>query len=70
MNRPFLLSIGLTLLMASAANASQKLLARSIQDARTTAKSANWNHQFVDQSVKNALPEMDKMAKALSSEAK
>jgi hypothetical protein len=36
----------------------------------STVKSANWNHQFVDKSIKSALKEMSKMEKALSSEAK
>src|SRR5262245_6654220 len=37
---------------------------------KSTVRSANWNHQFLDQSVNSALKEMDKMEKALSSEVK
>ena len=36
----------------------------------STVRSANWNHQFVDKAIQSSLKEMDKMAKALSSEAK
>jgi hypothetical protein len=36
---------------------------------KSTVRSANWNKQFLDQSVNSALKEMDKMQKALSSEA-
>ena len=36
----------------------------------STVRSANWNHQFVDKAIQSALKEMDKMQKALSSEAK
>jgi len=40
-----------------------------VKAIKGTVRSANWNHQFVDKAVKAALKEMDKMAKALSSEA-
>ncbi len=41
-----------------------------VKAIRSTVRSANWNHQYVDKSIKSALKEMDKMNKALSSEAK
>lgn len=41
-----------------------------VKAIKSTVSSANWNHQFVDQAVKSALKEMDKMEKALSSEVK
>jgi hypothetical protein len=44
--------------------------AGGVKAIKGTVKSANWNHQFVDSAVKSALKEMDKMQKALSSEAK
>jgi len=44
--------------------------AGGVKAIKSTVSSANWNHQFVDKSVKAALKEMDKMEKALSSEAK
>jgi hypothetical protein len=52
----------------------QKFLAADItpggvKAVKGTVKSANWNHQFVDKAVKSALKEMDKMQKALSTEA-
>jgi hypothetical protein len=37
---------------------------------KSRVKSANWNHQFVDKAIQSALKEIDKMEKALSSEAK
>ena len=36
---------------------------------KSTVKSANWNHQFVDKAIKTGLKEMDKMRKALSTSA-
>jgi len=44
--------------------------AGGVKAMKSTVKSANWNHQYVDKSVKSALKEMDKMEKALSPEAK
>ncbi len=44
--------------------------AGGVKAINSTVSSANWNHQFVDKAVKSALKEMDKMEKALSSEAK
>jgi len=32
-------------------------------------RSANWNHQYVDKAIRSATKEMDKMEKALSSQA-
>jgi len=44
--------------------------AGGVKAIKSTVKSANWNHQYVDKAVKAALKEMDKMEKALSTEAK
>jgi hypothetical protein len=44
--------------------------AGGVKAIKSTVKSANWNHQYVDKAVKSALKEMDKMQKALSSQAK
>jgi hypothetical protein len=44
--------------------------AGGVKAMKSTVKSANWNHQYVDKAVNAALKEMDKMGKALSSEAK
>jgi hypothetical protein len=41
-----------------------------VKALKSTVRSANWNHQFLDQSIDSALKEMDKMEKALSSEVK
>jgi len=41
-----------------------------VKAIKSTVKSANWNHQFVDKAVKSALKEMEKMEKSLSSQAK
>lgn len=41
-----------------------------VKAIKSTVSSANWNHQFVNKSITNALKEMAKMEKALSSEAK
>jgi DNA polymerase III delta prime subunit len=41
-----------------------------VKAIKSTVGSANWNHKYVDHAIKSALKEMDKMAKALSSEAK
>jgi hypothetical protein len=41
-----------------------------VKAVKSTVKSANWNHQWVDHAIKSALKDMDKMEKALSSEAK
>lgn len=37
---------------------------------RSTVDSANWDHRFVDQAMASALKELNRMEKALSSEAK
>jgi hypothetical protein len=44
--------------------------AGGVKAVKGTVKSANWNHQYVSKAVNTALKEMDKMEKALSSEAK
>lgn len=44
--------------------------AGGVKAIKSTVKSANWNHQYVDRAIKSALKEMEKMKKALSSEAK
>ena len=44
--------------------------AGGVKAIKGTVKTANWDHQFVDDAVNAALKEMDKMAKALSAEAK
>jgi len=44
--------------------------AGGVKAIKSTVRSANWNHQFVDKAVNSALKEMVKMEKALSSEAK
>ncbi len=41
-----------------------------VKAIKSTVKSANWNHQYVDRAIKSALQEMNKMEKALSSHAK
>jgi hypothetical protein len=44
--------------------------AGGVKAIKSTVSSANWNLQYVDKAVKSALKDMDKMQKALSSEAK
>ncbi len=46
------------------------ITAGGVKAIKSTVRSANWNHQYVDRAVKSALKEMDKMEKALSPEAK
>jgi hypothetical protein len=41
-----------------------------VKAIKSTVRSANWNHQWVDSAIQSALKEMGKMEKALSSEAK
>jgi hypothetical protein len=41
-----------------------------VKAIKGTVRSANWDHQYVEQAVTKALKGMDKMQKALSSEAK
>ena len=41
-----------------------------VKAVRSTVSNANWNHQFVNRAVNAALKDMEKMEKALSSEAK
>lgn len=53
----------------------QKALAADITPGgvkaiKSTVRSANWNHQYVDKAVKTAMKEMEKMEKALGTEAK
>jgi DUF2959 family protein len=45
------------------------ITAGGVKSLKSTVKSANWNHQYVDNANKAALKEMDKMRKALSTEA-
>jgi hypothetical protein len=40
-----------------------------VKAIKSTVRSANWNHQYVDKSIKAALKEMNKMQEALSSQA-
>ena len=44
--------------------------AGGVKAIKGTVSSANWNLQYVDKAIKSALKNMDKMQKALSSEAK
>jgi len=44
--------------------------AGGVKAIKGTVSSANWNLQYVDKAAKAALKEMDKMQKALSTEAK
>ena len=44
--------------------------AGGVKAIKSTVSSANWNHQSVNSAINAALKEMDKMQKALSSEAK
>jgi hypothetical protein len=44
--------------------------AGGVKAIKGTVRSANWNHQYVDNAIQSALKEMSKMEKALSSEAK
>lgn len=44
--------------------------AGGVKAIKSTVRSANWNHQYVDKAIKAALKEMSKMEKALSPEAK
>jgi len=46
------------------------ITAGGVKAIKSTVKSANWNHQFVNSSINKALEGMDKMEKALSAEAK
>ena len=43
--------------------------AGGVKAIKSTVRSANWNHQYVDAAIKSALKEMGKMEKALSSQA-
>jgi hypothetical protein len=49
---------------------STDVTAGGVKAIKSTVKSANWNHQYVDSAITSAIKEMDKMQKALSSEAK
>jgi hypothetical protein len=44
--------------------------AGGVKAIKSTVSSANWNLQYVDNAIKSALKNMDKMQKALSSSAK
>jgi len=44
--------------------------AGGVKALKSTVRSANWDYQFVNDAVKSALKDLDKMEKALSSEAK
>jgi hypothetical protein len=44
--------------------------AGGVKAIKSTVKSANWNHQYVDDAITSALKEMGTMEKALSSQAK
>jgi len=44
--------------------------AGGVKAVKSTVSSANWNLQYVDKAIKSAIKGMDKMQKALSSEAK
>ena len=41
-----------------------------VKAIKSTVRSANWNNQYVEKAIKSALQEMEKMAQALSSQAK
>jgi hypothetical protein len=41
-----------------------------VKSVRSTVKSANWNYRSVDRAINAAIKELEKMAKALSPEAK
>ena len=43
--------------------------AGGVKAAESTIKSANWNYKYVEKSIKSALVELNKMTKALSTEA-
>lgn len=63
--KPFLSDLG-DIQKALAADVT----AGGVKAIKSTVKSANWNHQYVSKAVNAALKEMDKMEKALSTEAK
>lgn len=63
--RPFLSDLG-DIQKALAADVT----AGGVKAIKGTVRSANWNHQFVDNATKAALKEMERMQKALSPEAK
>ena len=44
--------------------------ADGVKSVRSTVKSANWNYQSVNRTITSAIKELEKMAKALSPEAK
>lgn len=48
---------------------STDVTAGGVNAIKGTVKSANWNHRYVDNAIKAALKEMDRMEKSLSSEA-
>ena len=41
-----------------------------VRSVRSSVRSANWNHQYVDAAIKSALKEMDRMEKSLSPKAR
>jgi hypothetical protein len=63
--KPFLSDLG-DIQKALAAD----ITAGGVKAIKSTVSSANWNLQAVDKAIKSALKDMDKMQKALSSEAK
>lgn len=48
---------------------STDVTAGGVKAIKSTVKSANWNHQYVDKAIQSALREMNKMEKALSPDA-
>ncbi len=44
--------------------------AGGVKTIKSTVKSANWNHQYVDKAIQSARKEMERMEKALSSQAR
>ena len=63
--KPFLSDLG-DIQKALAADVT----AGGVKAIRSTVRSANWDHQFVNRAVNSALKDMSKMENALSSEAK
>ena len=48
---------------------STDVTAGGVNAIKGTVKSANWNHRYVDNAIKSAIKEMDRMEKSLSSAA-
>lgn len=49
---------------------SQDVTASGVKAIKGVVSNANWNHQFVESAIKDALKEMQKMEQALSPEAR